>query len=497
MADKLFDVHKLKSFIDKFFKSFSQFIDGYEVKESDIKAKSGQVTNSLDLAPTREIPYNMHIELSATNIGKIFKDELKFIDSLSVNGIKSDARVRNHLKDLTGIALLPSGENGISYDEEGDLYQRFNEISVKSIEARQAGLLGTPLDNTTTLDNLGPWKDIAFNKLIYSLLCRADALDTGEIENQNLTDCVRWISKYIEYVSGSIEKDKQLSHKEKIKLADNINNTALILVIPILKTIQDQLKERYQDKLNSDLALDEFIKQPKAETENSESKESEEANEEMKNTPAESSKHINFTLKKIQASNELEILSLDSNYLPGDTLDDIDNIINQEEFLSELTEEPQTFAISVDDEGFDIAPCEECEIDPCASLNSVMNTAIIMYRNLYVLHWMAKGNDMMKLHLLTEELYSELIQEIDTLGELLVEKCGTVQNLDFEWTPIAVRNYEFQESLVILKDFIQNYIDTIDYAYPNQTSDVQSTLDDWLRYWNKQMNYFIKNQEEQ
>jgi DNA-binding ferritin-like protein len=109
---------------------------------------------------------------------------------------------------------------------------------------------------------------------------------------------------------------------------------------------------------------------------------------------------------------------------------------------------------------------------------------------------MAKGNDMMKLHLLAEELYKELIEEIDTLGELMVEKCGTVKGLDFAWNPVTTREYEFQESLVIIKDFIQNYVDTIDYAYCNQTSDVQSTFDEWLRFWNKQMNYFIKNQEE-
>jgi DNA-binding ferritin-like protein len=108
---------------------------------------------------------------------------------------------------------------------------------------------------------------------------------------------------------------------------------------------------------------------------------------------------------------------------------------------------------------------------------------------------MAKGNDMMKLHLLSEEMYEELIKEIDTLGELLVEKCGAVPSPEWCDTYLEIQAYEFQESLCILTQYIQSYIDALTFAYPNQASDVQSTLDEWLRYWNKQMNYFVKRQE--
>ena len=102
---------------------------------------------------------------------------------------------------------------------------------------------------------------------------------------------------------------------------------------------------------------------------------------------------------------------------------------------------------------------------------------------------------MMKLHLLTEELYEELIKEIDTLGELMVEKCGTVIDPNFTYAAVEIRPYEFQEGLDILKGYINSYINFIDYAYINQSSDVQSTMDEWLRFWNKQVNYFIKGQE--
>jgi len=200
-------------------------------------------------------------------------------------------------------------------------------------------------------------------------------------------------------------------------------------------------------------------------------------------------------LHKIECSNEVSILGLNSNYSPSDTLDDVECLVESPEFCNALTTSPQTFAVVVDDEGFDIKKCADCPIDPCESLDQAFKSGITMYRNLYILHWMAKGNDMMKLHLLSEEMYEELIKEIDTLGELLVEKCGAVPEPEWCNEYIKVQSYEFQESLDIITRYIQSYIDAITFAYPNQTSDVQSTLDEWLRYWNKQLNYFVKRQE--
>jgi hypothetical protein len=188
--------------------------------------------------------------------------------------------------------------------------------------------------------------------------------------------------------------------------------------------------------------------------------------------------------------------AIKASYDYSDVLADIDEIINQDEFIQALPEEPTSYSIDVDDDGFDIVPCEECiECNPCESLCEVFKAGIRAYRNLYILHWMSHGNDMMKLHNLSEEMYAELNSEIDTLGELLVEKQGTVPQLDFPCDYIPVQQYDFQTGLNQIKSLISMYIDCIDYAYCNQDSDVQSTLDEWLRYWNKQLNYFVKGQE--
>ena len=424
-----------------------------------------------------------------------------------------------------------------------------DSISLETIERHgqqhpdQAGLLG--VDFTKAKPNqISVWRDFALNKLLYNLLCETELDDAGKVDNQSLMKCVKWIHNYMDFVrsnrdntrtskqdeNAGVEVKKQLSKKEiKDRQADNekqINSEddAIQLVMPILARIQGELKKMYQDKSNSDLNQEPENDSDDESEDNSNEKSNEpelkdllednQGNNQSENTQNNGgdnvnpnsqyadnadiieSKHISVTLKKVQASSDLEILSLDSNYLPGDTLNDVDEIINQDEFIDTLTEEPQTFDIKVDDDGFDIEKCEECkECDPCASLCEVFKTGIRAYRNLYILHWMSSGNDMMKLHNLSEEMYDELKDEIDTVGELLVEKQGTVPQLDFPCDYIPVQKYDFQTGLDQIKSLIQMYIDCIDYAYCNQDSDVQSTLDEWLRYWNKQLNYFVKGQE--
>ena len=358
------------------------------------------------------------------------------------------------------------------------------------------------------------WGNIASDYLTYSLECSAPGKDYGGIGNQPLNKCSTLIAEYL--VKSDI-----------IVNADEVDISVENLILPILGRIQARLGEYLDDAIKKYPELTKLDNLGKQDT-------TDPATEAAKNKAPETkavfdkddpnkiveyvdvstpdgqahlddllsqgysimkSKQIKVTLKKIQGSTDFDILSLESNYDRSETLDDLDEIIVQDEFIDSVTEDPQTYTIDVDDNGYDIGTCELCEANPCESLEPLFKQGITLYQNLYILHWMAKGNDMMKLHTLSEELYGELIQEIDTIGELLVEKCGAIPQPGWTTDYLQVKPYEFQESLDILKKYIQDYIDCLDYAYPNQTSDVQSTLDEWLRYWNKQLNYFVKGQE--
>lgn len=508
MADKLFDINKLRSLLNKLLRSAGNILDGYSVSDADIEEKDGQVSTTYTYNPT--IAGNqetLRVTITATNVTETFTSVADFIKNLTAESIKKDP---DQMKVLIG-----------DFTSSEDAQALIDSISLSEVEARGEGLLGIDLENVD-VDNAGIWEEYAFNNLVYNLVCSTydDDIDVGSVKNQKLTDCVGWIHRYIDFLhSISGDNSRQLSHEEKVnnqqdkenQISSTDNNDAFNLVKGILVRIQGELKKLYQDRLNTELSLDE-VSTDEVSKEN-ESEESE-GNEEAKNSENSEgdnmnpnsqyaddadvieSKHISVTLKKIQASDELQIMSLNSNYLPGETLEDIDEIINQSEFYDTVTENPTTYEVCVDDDGYDIEPCEECaECNPCESLCEIFKAGIRAYRNLYILHWMSSGNDMMKLHNLSEEMYEELQGEIDTVGELLVEKQGTVPQLDFPCDYIPVQQYDFQTGLVQIKSLIQVYIDCIDYAYCNQDSDVQSILDEWLRYWNKQLNYFVKGQE--
>ena len=334
------------------------------------------------------------------------------------------------------------------------------------------------------------WEKIANDYLSYGLECKAEGQQYGGIQNQSLDKCGGLISEYLVKV-GVIADESE------------VQVDVMTLVSPLLARMQAYLVDYYTS------AIEKYIKQGKynkpteeATFEDLEEEEPEENPEDLVDEETggfggmNQSKQISVTLHKITGTSEIKMTAIKANYNPSNVLDDMEELLEQDEFIDTLTEEPQTYTINIDDDGFDIDRCEGCqECDPCESLGEALKAAIQAYRNLYIVHWLSSGNDMMKTHLLAEEMYGQLIQEIDTLGELMVEKCGTIIDPNFPCEYIEVKPFEFQESLDVIKSLIQPYIDAIDFAYCNQDSDVQSVFDEWLRYWKKQLNYFVKGQE--
>ena len=523
-----FDIKRaLQRFFNQFARSFEDIFYGYEMNGYDVENKSGKVTARFTCKPkgtNNDVVLTTFI--TATNIGQVFNDITSDIDKLSEVTIKKNKSARDTITLLTGAKLSPGVDDG-DYVYQVDPFGTkenpagtiYNDISIQTAEKNKTGLLGVDLQNCSE-DEAGEWYNLAFDDLKYELICETNGThDAGKIDGLNPTECIEWIYKYIEHI-GNVPDNKQLSHEEKTKQQEEINlknaegrkldseagtADAFNLVRPILIDIQEQLKKKYQNKLNSELSLDKLIPQEKAddsqnqdegeaESDETTSDEAEGGSDMTENSNA--STHINVTLRKIQATDDIDVLLLEANCPPADTLNYVDDIINQDEFFNTLTEEPQSYSIDVTDEGYDIEQCDEqLECDSCKILEEVFFAAIQAYRNLQIVHWMSSGPDMMKIHTMSEEMYDELSEEIDTLGELLVEKCGTIPQLDFPCEYIDIKKYDLQSGLDAIKIVISPYIDVIDYAYPNQTSDVQSTLDEWLRYWNKQLNYFVKNQE--
>ena len=78
MADSALNLGSIKSFIDKLFRDFGKFIDGYDVKDGKVTNKSGGVTSTITCEP------DLTISLTATNVGKAktLRSSLDTIDKI-------------------------------------------------------------------------------------------------------------------------------------------------------------------------------------------------------------------------------------------------------------------------------------------------------------------------------------------------------------------------------------------------------------------------------
>ncbi len=509
---------KLLGFLKGFLSSMPSPIEGFSMNDVKVK-EEGDVFSSL-FSFSAGVNENVDFTVGDDTISKPsqgVKDIggndidvyvlLKALNARDVfNPILSGLNKLDSLQDKEKAALFTV----LLGDDRGD------DLTVAGAKSRSQGLLGLDLINGggdpyryTTAPFAGTswsWGNVAEDKLRYGLECQSPGADYGAITNVPLTKCEDLIKEYL------------VDTAKAIATADEVQIDITDFVKPILLRMQAWLVKYYEAAIqkynpdnvkNPDSWEDKKPKEPEWRAVfDQEGKmidqidiNSDDGAQKAEQYAAQgfqvgAAKHIDVTLQRIAGTADFNMTAIRANYDPSLVLVDMDEIVGQPEFIESLSEEPTTYAINVDDDGFDIEPCEEClECGPCEGLCEVFKSGIRAYRNLYILHWMAKGNDMMKLHLMTEEMYEELQGEIDTIGELLVEKQGTVPQLDFPCDYLPIQEYDFQTGLLQIKSLIQMYIDCIDYAYCNQDSDVQSTLDEWLRYWNKQLNYFVKGQE--
>lgn len=452
------------------FSRIDNFMPGYQASDANISMQKGipTYTTKLTAKSSKEgkEPITFTVTISCTNVKESFKDVMDVVEkyrSLS----KEDRKNYNKALNISLEALI-GATKFIPPDEITE------------------GLIGDDL--TQGLSAI--WEDYADNVFKYTIECEAPGKDHGKIANQSLSSISKLIPEYLKLVELTTQVASLKIDEHKF-------------ILPLIFEIQGMLKDWYESiyaegKMIIDEEEEDTENQSEDTQQQDEAQQSADNSREQGDSTVNSSKELKITLSKIVGSNEIELTAFTSNYDPGQSLDDLDEILQLPEFVDTIpTDKPQTFNVSVDCDDFTINTIDDISVDPYTGLTELLKYGVDTYRQLYLLHWMACGNDMMKLHDLCQELYEELIQEIDTLGELIVEKTGSVINPQEICSDniIEVKKFTYQDGLSILSSLISYYIDLIDYIYINQSSDVQSILDDWLRYWNKQLNYFIKRQE--
>ena len=205
----------------------------------------------------------------------------------------------------------------------------------------------------------------------------------------------------------------------------------------------------------------------------------------------EESKRINAKFKRICGSKEdsIELGYVRSDYSPEQTQQLLDMVVNNDEFIESLPEGDSCYQICDGEDDIDVCPCKVENVDPVIVILSDSMTLrdIVKY-----VHWNAVGEDFSALHLQADSVFDYVMDEIDFLGELRVELCGNIPFITGNVDTIDVpERMDIMTGMKVLKDCITRHVSLIETYYCSFEHDIQSKLDEFIRTYKSQANYFI------
>lgn len=208
-----------------------------------------------------------------------------------------------------------------------------------------------------------------------------------------------------------------------------------------------------------------------------------------------SSKKLKVTLHTITSATgvDINLTAIKANYDASTAVKDLETVLGDEEFVSQLTEEPASFEITDTGEAFDVE--ETSEFDVSDTINQLVQAAIQLWSNLKVLHWAAKGNQMHDMHYRLEDHIWRAAHDLDIFGEYAVERGQLAPNPMASCCNASLiqdeNGFDAEQGYAIARDEIKKYVDTLEALYVNFPHDFQSELDDMIRRWKKDADYFL------
>lgn len=213
----------------------------------------------------------------------------------------------------------------------------------------------------------------------------------------------------------------------------------------------------------------------------------------------EGTKTIKVALQTVQSNNEVNVVmtKVTANYSAVQAMQNLDAVIAADEFVDVLTEKPQSFVI-VDDgsDELDVEPTEDFSTDDAC--HACVLGAVVLYNNLKMIHWNAIGKDFFTLHEKLDSYLEQAMSDIDWLGELCMELNNDAPNPGTASTETLITEGSFtiDEGFALVKTAIDEFVACLDMNYVNFDHDIQSEMDNTIRYWRKEANYKVARQQQ-
>ena len=214
------------------------------------------------------------------------------------------------------------------------------------------------------------------------------------------------------------------------------------------------------------------------------------------NESTKATKVMCATLQRVESAEgyQIELTAITANYTVGDVMGDLEAALADEAFASTITEEPMVVQITNQGEELEVETITA--MPDCRNMcQTMLSAALTLQHNVKTLHWNLAGKGFNDLHRHIDTYGWCIRDAVDVLGELCVELCGEVENPGHlvqteHLIPGGVPISE-EDGYRTLHTAISYFVDTVELYYINFNHDVQSVLDNFIRYWKKERDYAI------
>ena len=118
------------------------------------------------------------------------------------------------------------------------------------------------------------------------------------------------------------------------------------------------------------------------------------------------------------------------------------------------------------------------------------------------IHLHSVGRNFDRLHNICEEYYEKASEQTDTLAEYCLENgVGSICNFScaaeiINWKVQTTQQYDFKSGIAAMKSIIALYLKALlEMRESINDESMQSVLDDFIRYWRKELMYKLKRRD--
>lgn len=208
-------------------------------------------------------------------------------------------------------------------------------------------------------------------------------------------------------------------------------------------------------------------------------------------TSANSGRKLQVSLKKVVGSDcvDIRLTAINSNYEVNDAMVDLDRIVSDEAFISNLSEDPTSYEIFDAGDSYDITSIDK--VDIFGTPQMMIGEAYTLLSNIKALFWNICGNDWDRGQSLMRECLYYVDSDIDMLMGLCIELGWAAPN------PMEVAtsfvsdlflpegSVSFDIAMQLLYSGVIKYISVLETFYINFSADAQNEVLTRIRTWKR------------